>query len=383
MPKNPSKILPLVSKHEKLRSSGINLIASENWLSPEVRNALSSDLAGRYHSSWYGGTKYAQRILEETAGLACKVFGARYAIVTALSGNLCDLAAMFAFTREGDGIAMVPKSAGGYPLGTEKFGRARLDLPLVPDTVDVDAKAAARFVAKRKPALTILGSSFIVFPHPVSQLEASAKSCGRLVYDGSHVLGLIAGGEFQKPLDEGAQVLIGSTHKTLPGPQGGLVLTNSKELHEALESYLYFIDGDIGLVDNPHPSRIAALGVALEEMLRGGKQYARATIRNAQALASALDEGGVPVKFRERGFTRSHQVLLDISDAEATKFCRALEKVGIFMDVGGRLGAAEMTHRGANIYDMESIAELMARVYYGKTESVAADVKRIAKSFNP
>jgi len=157
MPKNPSKILPLVSKHEKLRSSGINLIASENWLSPEVRNALSSDLAGRYHSSWYGGTKYAQRILEETAGLACKVFGARYAIVTALSGNLCDLAAMFAFTRENESVAMVPKSAGGYPLGTEKFGRARLDLPLVPDTVDVDAKAAARFVAKRKPALTILG----------------------------------------------------------------------------------------------------------------------------------------------------------------------------------------------------------------------------------
>ena len=141
-----SKIASLLEKHTELRTSGINLIASENFLSSEVRKALASDLAGRYHSEWYGGSKYAVEIIEETENLAKKVFKVKHAIATSLSGNMCDLAVMFAFTKPGDTVAMVSFDAGGYPLGLSKFHRQHLPLPADPNTCEVDADGAIKVI---------------------------------------------------------------------------------------------------------------------------------------------------------------------------------------------------------------------------------------------
>jgi glycine hydroxymethyltransferase len=346
-----SRIKSLIEEHSKLRASGINLIASENVLSLEAKKVMASDLAGRYHNDWYGGSKFAVDIIKETEDLAKKVFKVKHAIVTSLSGNMCDLAVMFAFTKPGDKVAMVSFQAGGYPLGVKKFHRELLPLPADKNTFELDAQAAKELVLEEKPPLTILGSSFIPFPHPVKEISESIKDPCVCVYDGSHVLGLIACGKFQDPIKEGAEVLFGSTHKTLYGPQGGLVLSNSE-------------------------------GIALEEIFHDS-DYGENVVRNAKALARALDDKGVPVKFKEKGFTESHQIFLDIEEEKALSLCRSLEDIGVFIDIAGRIGLAEVTHMGMDISDMDLIADVISEVIRGRApDELKSKVLKFAKKFS-
>ncbi len=354
----------LIAEHSRLREGGLNLVASENFLSPRVRAALASDLAGRYEDEGYGGSSCAREIVAATESLARRLFRAEHALVSSVSGNLCVLAAVSAFTSPGDAVAMLPFTAGGYPFGLEKFHRRRVTIPADEESLAIDTASTAKLLVEEQVKLAFLGASFIPFPHPVSDirrgLEEAAHDC-LLVYDGSHVLGLIACGEFQDPLREGADMLIGSTHKTFYGPQGGLVLTGSPLVAASMRGMLELdLEYGIGLVDNPHLNRIAALGVALEEML-DDPGYGARVVENSRALARALDGLGVPVRFRERGYTASHQVLLDLGEAEKEKLCRDLEAAGIFIDRWGRLGTAEVTHLGMGPRDMQDIADRIAR----------------------
>jgi glycine hydroxymethyltransferase len=382
---NEPSIMELVRKHEKMRSEGLNLIPSENWLSPAVREALASDLGGRYHSTWYGGTEHIRRILEETENLAKRLFRARFAMVTPLSGLTCDLTMLFTFTAPGDKVAIPPFTSGGFPFGIEKFHRKRVFLPVDDGSYTVDAQKSIAVITGERPRLAFLGASFIFFPHPVRAICDHIKSSQvptRCVYDGAHVLGLIATGEFQDPLREGAEVLFGSTHKSLYGPQGGLILTNSPELDRAMRSLLDVdVSSGIGLVDNPHMNRVAALGIALEELGRD-RGYGTQVIKNAKALARALEDSGVPVRFGDRGYTESHQLLLDIREVRARELCHRLEKAGIFVDEGGRLGTAEVTHRGMKEEDMAGIAEVLSEVYKrGARDAVKKRVQKLARAF--
>lgn len=376
-----SRIMEYIKKHEKLRKNGLNLIASENYLSPKVRGALSSDLAGRYYSEWYGGSKFAQKIIETTEELAKKLFKVKYAIVTPISGNICDVAVLFALTKANDKVAILPFNAGGYPLGIEKLNRKTVYLPIYKNSFNIDVESAKKLIEKENVKLTILGSSFILFPHPVKELSKFIKNIGNsnyCVYDGSHVLGLIATSQFQDPIREGVDVLFGSTHKTFYGPQGGIILTNLGELAESIRKYLDIdINSGIGLVDNPHVNRIAGLGIAIEEMLED-RGYGVRVIENAKYLAKCLDERNVPIKFKKDGFTKSHQILLDIDSLHAERFCHELEKVGIFIDIGGRIGVSEVTHLGMRKNDMEEIAELISMVYFkGVQDNLKIKVKKL------
>ncbi len=381
-----SKISHLLREHEKYRSRGLNLIASENYLSPLVREALASDLAGRYHSEWYGGTCYSREIIAATEELARALFKVNHAIVTPLSGNICDLTALFSYTSPGDTVAMLPFSVGGYPFGLERFHRKRVEIPADPASFEIDVNGTLESIIKKNVKLVILGSSFLLFPQPVREI---CRSIGELdqsvhcVYDGSHVLGLIASGEFQDPIREGVEVLFGSTHKTFYGPQGGIMLTDSQDLSKRLRA-LHDIDTDngIGLVDNVHMNRIAALGLSMEEMV-SDQDYGRRVIKNAKALASVLYEMGLPVRFREKGFTESHQILLNLTEKTAAEFCHNLENSGIFIDIGGRIGAAELTHRGMGISEMDEIGGLLAEVYNsGPDENIKKKVRELADRFN-
>jgi len=371
-----SRVSPLVEEHERLRAGGINLVASENRLSAAVRQALSCDLAGRYGAEGYGGSLWARRIVEAVEELAREVFRAPHALVSPLSGNLCVLAVLLAFSSPGDPVAMLPFSSGGYPLGLEKFQRRRVDIPADPRELTIDAPAAARTIAASGARLVFLGASFIPFPHPVREIAAGLEELGHrclIAYDASHVLGLVACGEFQDPLREGAHILLGSTHKSLFGPQGGIILTGDAGLAASLRKMLELdLEEGIGLVDNPHLHRIAALGLALEK-LAGDPSYGRRVVENARALAAALHEKGVPVRFADRGYTLSHQVLLDLGEEEARRLCRALEGHGIFMDAWGRLGTAEVTHAGMGRAEMEDIAEWISGVYH---ERPVPDLRR-------
>jgi glycine hydroxymethyltransferase len=178
-------------------------------------------------------------------------------------------------------------------------------------------------------------------------------------------------------------VLFGSTHKSLYGPQGGLILTNSPELDRAMRGLLDVdVDTGIGLVDNPHMNRVAALGIALEELLRD-RGYGTQVIKNAKALARALEDSGVPVRFGDRGYTESHQLLLNLKEERARELCHRLEKAGIFVDEGGRLGTAEVTHRGMKEEDMAGIAEAFSEVYKrGARDAVKKRVQRLARAFS-
>ncbi|MFW5904240.1 MAG: serine hydroxymethyltransferase [Candidatus Saliniplasma sp.] len=360
---NGSNISKFIKKHEKLRKNGLNLIASENFVSKGISDALSSDLAGRYHSDHYGGSKYVIKIIKETEELAKTLFDVRYAFIKPISGNICDLNVIFSFTDPGDHVAMVPIQNGGYPLGIEKFDRYRLDIPVKENSYDIDVEKMKVLYDNDMPELTLLGDSCIPFPYPLNTISELIPKKQPLVFDGAHVLGLIATGQFQDPLKEGVDILIGSTHKSFYGPQGGIILTNSKEYADKIRIYQDKEPGiGAGLVNNPHVNRIAALGIALEEILEDD-QYGKKVVKNAKTLASSLDDLGVPMRFSNRGYTESHQIFLDMDTETSEKFCRKLEKENIFIDTSGRIGVAEVTHRGMDEHDMEKIAKKIAMIY--------------------
>lgn len=373
--------LDKVRAHHSLRRKGISLLASENRVSKAVREALGSDLAGRYGEDFYGGSRIAQEIKADCEDLARKLFRCKQALVTPTAGNVCDLAAIFAYTREGEKVAMVDRAHGGYPFGWKKFHRAHVPIPYDDATAGVKVDDAKAVLDRERPKLTILGSSLILFPYPIRELSFAAKM-GSYGFDGSHVLGLIQGGEFQDPLREGAQFLIGSTHKSLPGPPGGLILTDDAEVHAKFKAFAEFEDRPgIGLIDNYHPNRVAGLAVALEELQKRGHEYARQVVKNAQALAKALVEEGIPVKYGARGYSKSHQLLLDLTPEKAEAFSRKLETVNLFADRMCRLGTQELAWVGMKEREMERIASWMKQVWDGETQAVALRVEALAKEF--
>jgi len=364
------EILSVVRKHEVWRvQECLNLIPSENVMSPAVRSLLSSDFGHRYTSKehFYMGTKFLDEIELYGEELAKEVFRAEKADLRPISGHIADWIFLATFTSHGDKVLCVSPENGGYP-GIWEGGLATIlkyeveELPFSKTEMNVKAEEAADLILKVKPKVVLFGASLFTFPHPVQEISEAAKEVDALVgYDGSHVLGLIAGGEFQDPLREGASVLLGSTHKSFFGPQGGIILADN-EHGEHLKKQVH-----PAFVDNAHWNRIAALTLALAETKNFGKDYARQVVRNAQALAKALAEYGFPVTGASLGYTRSHQVLLDYGNyEEGRKIARKLEKANIIADCGVRLGTCEVTRRGMKEEEMEIIAELIKRVIINK-----------------
>lgn len=375
----------LIREHEAFRFHTLNLIPSENILSDAVKKALASDLASRYASrpEFYGGTKYIQRIWSRTEELASKVFDAKRANVMPISGHLADLIVVGTLCKKGDRVCSVPTDAGGYP-GFARNGSIvdlmnlkPMYLPFSDEDYNIDLDKSIPLIEKRRPRLLVLGASLILFPQPVRALAKSVhKYGGYVAYDGSHVLGLIAGKQFQDPLKEGADLLLGSTHKTLFGPMGGLILSNREDLMDMIGHGISH-----RFLDNPHLNRIAALGVALEETQRYGKRYAKQVISNAKALASALDQLCQPVKRTRKGFTMSHQVYLDFGGYKRGAQERdRLEKAGIIVDSGVRLGTNEVTRRGMGEREMNTVAELIVEALTQRPYIIAQRVRRLLRA---
>jgi glycine hydroxymethyltransferase len=228
-----------------------------------------------------------------------------------------------------------------------------------------------------KVSIIILGSSLILYPHPVKEISAVARELGIVVgYDGSHVLGLIAGHTFQDPLREGAIALFGSTHKTFFGPQGGIILANEdKPFADIVHP---------SIVDNAHWNRIAALTMALLEIETFGESYAKQVIKNAKALAKSLVERKMPVKGPKDVYTESHQVLLAPKPYQQNKeLALKLEEANIIVNNGIRLGVNEVTRRGMKESEMNTIAEFIERIFKGEDpKKVAIDVIRLRTEFS-
>lgn len=364
----------------------LNLLASENFSSPAVREMLSTDLSNRYTApeKFYMGTKYIDQIQTETEELAKQVFGAKYADVRPLSGHSTDMILLTALTKPGDKIMVVGRSFGGYP-GISQDGYPKIyglqvcEFPFDKERFNIDAAQAPQAIERERPRLVIFGASLILFPHPVQALAETCRTVdAKVAFDGSHVLGLIAGKQFQDPLREGASVLIGSTHKSFFGPQGGIILAD--EYEDQLRSAVHPT-----IVDNAHWNRIAALYVALSELKKFGRKYASQVVRNSKALAKALDEHGVNLIAKEHGFTQSHQTIVNIaSEEEGVRLARKLEEANIIVDIGIRIGTSEETRRGMREAEMGEIAELIARVWIEKEEpkKVRKDVRRLRQEFS-
>ena len=382
-----NEILNLVQSHDKWRTKQcLNLIPSENVMSPAARALLSSDLAHRYTSvdRFYMGTRFTDQIEQYGEKIARDLFKVETADLRPLSGHIADLIVLGNLTEPGDTLLCVSEQDGGYP-GMWKSGLAgflklkAVGFPFSKKDFNIRVEEARELIIKTKPKIVLFGASLILFPHPVKELAKTARENGATVgFDGSHVLGLIAGGQFQDPIREGAQLLFGSTHKSFFGPQGGMILANNHP-GKHLKKKIY-----PGFVDNAHWNRIAALTVALAELKKFGKPYAAQIVRNSKTLAKALHDFGFPVKCEHLGFTESHQTILDYGNPdEARSVAERLQKANIITDCVIRIGTCEVTRRGMKQRDMHKIAELLKRTVIDreKPETIKKEVARLSAEF--
>jgi glycine hydroxymethyltransferase len=198
----------------------------------------------------------------------------------------------------------------------------------------------------------------------------------------SDLLGLIAGGQFQDPLREGADVMFGSTHKSFPGPQGGILVTDREDLFQQLDPALVW-----RIFDNAHWNRIAGLAQTLLELERCGTEYATTVIENARSLGRALSDLGLPLIGADDGFTRSHQLHIDraalVSSAHVTPgvLARTLERQRLLIDLVARIGTAEISRLGLTPADMPRLAELIVRGGL-RGERVGAEVLAWRRTFS-
>ena len=380
------KLRKLVKDHENWRTKQtLNLMASENFASPEARYFLSTDLSNRYaaRDRFYRGTRYTDDIESLAVEVAKKLYGAKFADVRPISGHTCSLILYLSFLKSGNKVVTCPPKYGGYPGSSELGLGALLSLknlhfPYDPEVMNIIPKETNSLLSAEKPEMTIFGSSFIPFPY---EIEPSLPSDygGIVAYDGSHVMGLIAGGEFQNPLAEGCSILMGSTHKSLFGPQGGLILSNDEEIFSVIDSKVH-----PGIVDNIHWNRVACLAYSMLELSKFGKKYARQVIRNSKSLAKSLYELDIPVKCASVGFTNSHQVLLGFDEKESVKVANVLEGMDVITDTGVRLGTSEVTRRGMKESEMETVALIIndALRPNAKKEQIKRRVHKLVSEFS-
>jgi len=388
----------IVREHTEWRGSCINLIASENVASKAVREMLISDMGNRYaigflHNRFYSGTKYVDELECYTTDLAKRLFRAEHVNYVPISGTLANLVLFNGLTAPGDVVTALSVIDGGHASFKECskiHGVSLVPLPFSMETMNIDVGEAERLIARVKPRLVLLGASEILFPHPVREIKRIADEVGaEVAYDAAHVLGLIAGGTFQDPLKEGAEVVTGSTHKTFFGPQGGIILCKSRHA-KAIDNAAW------QLVNNHHVHRVAGLSVALAEFLAFGQEYAAQIIKNAQRLAEDLYNIGVDVLGSKMGFTRSHEVIFRAPNKNGDAAAKRLEDANIIttktplpMDKteeecsGVRLGTQEITRLGMKEGEMAKIAEFVKRVVMDRESpsSVREDARRLAAEF--
>ncbi len=409
------RIFQSLEKHNQWFNDSIPLIASENVPSPAVREAIISDFGNRYAEGWpgervYAGCTYIDEVEIQCMNLANKLFGSEFADVRPTSGVVANLAIYSAFSNPGDVMIAPSIPAGGHISHGKKehSGTAGLVHGLDIEffafdseemNLDVDktkAKVEDLKSQNRLPKIAMFGGSVFLFPHPVKELADFLKGYDiHINYDAAHVAGLIAGGEFQDPLREGVDTITMSTHKTLFGPQGGLVLAFEKNA-EVIKKAMF-----PGLTSSHHIHHMAGKAVAFAEALEFGKDFAAQTIKNAKALAEELNNLGFKVLGEKKGFTQSHQTVVNVLDyGDGGKIEADLEKANIivnrqlvpgdlkakrhYMHPGGiRLGSSEVTRLGMKESDMQQIASLIKNVVIDNKDAkeVASQVLELRKNF--
>jgi glycine hydroxymethyltransferase len=404
-----------MKEHHIWFDKSIPLIASENIPSPAVREAITSDFGNRYAEGWPGERVYAGCIYIDQVEIICndlakRVFRAEFADSRATSGVVANLAIYSAFSSPGDYMMAASIPSGGHISHGKKehFGTAGLvhglfieHYPFSKEEMTIDVDATKKKIQQmihdgKSPKIGMFGGSLFLFPHPVKELAGFMHDHNMYInYDGAHVAGLIAGGEFQDPLKEGADSMTMSSHKTLWGPQGGIIVSLEK-YSEAIKKAIF-----PGNTSSHHLHHVAGKAIALAESLEFGKEYAKQVIRNAKALAEALAGFGFGVLGEKRGYTASHQIAVDVSmfdDGGTVE--KDLEKANIILNrqllpgdikagrhymhpSGVRIGVPETTRLGMKESEMKEIANFIKRVIVEKQDPgiVRKDVADFRKQF--
>jgi glycine hydroxymethyltransferase len=400
-------ILDSVNSSGRHYRDSLPMIASENILSPMVAKAVNSDLHGRY-AEGLPGKRYYQGCDDfdsiESLGIesAKRVFNCNFTNIQSTSGTVSNIAALKALVKPGDTITAVSTADGGHisharmgAVGVRGLGL--VTYPWDIDRMEPDIDASIKIIRETKPNLALFGQSVFLFPTPLRELADAAHEVGaKVMYDGAHVLGLIAGGQFQDPLREGADVMTGSSHKTFPGPQGGFVLSDSSDekFHRKLNNSIF-----PGTCSSYHLHHVAGKAVALAEFEEFGSDYAKDIVSNAQSLASALAAEGFDVLAEDRGYTASHQVLTrhgEIDSGAGRKAADLLEKSGIITNMnmlpgdtkamqpsGLRLGVPELTRVGMGVDEMKDVANFFARALIKNedTSKIKSDVREFKSNY--
>jgi len=396
-------------KNNEFFSESLPMIASENVLSPMCREMLISDFHGRYAEGtpgnrYYEGCEFFDNVERKAIDLAKKLFDCAYADVRPTAGTTANLAILKALIKPGE-TATVLDLANGAHISFGKWGAAAVrginlvSYPFFDDVMNIDVDGAVKLIKKVKPTLALNGRSVFLFPSPIKELADAAHDVGAyLVYDAAHVLGLIAGKQFQDPLREGADVMSGSTHKTLPGPQGGMIVSDHKGETKEDKRFLQKLNFGVfpGVTSSYHLHHVAAKAIAYAEHLEFGQAYAKQIIANAQALAQALHEQGFTVFGESLGFTKSHQILLSIGPGKGKWASKVLEDAGIITNMntipgdtdplnpsGLRLGTPELTRIGMKEKDMQDIATFYARCLLKEEDpkKIRKDIKAFRDDF--
>ena len=407
MRKEVDLIFDIAKSHQKLFEDSIPMIASENVLSPLALQMMITDFHGRYAEGnpggrYYQGNEFVDIMELKAIELAKDLFGCNYADVRPISGTVANLGMLFALMKPGETLTTLSVADGAH-ISTAQFGAVGVrsvnpvTYPFDQETMNIDVEKTKKLLKEVRPKLALFGRSVFLFPTPLAELRDTLEEIDATVwYDAAHVLGLIAGGQFQDPLREGAHLVTGSTHKTFPGPQRGILFGNprSEEMETSLNYGMF-----PGVLSNHHLHTVAALAVALAEHIEFGKAYAVQIIRNAQTLAQALYERGFDVVGEHLGFTKSHTVSMYIKRySGGKKAVEDLEKANIITNKnlmpgdepdqaqdpsGIRLGTQEMTRIGMKEREMEAVAGFFKRILIDKEDplKVGAEVREFKAQF--
>jgi glycine hydroxymethyltransferase len=416
------KLTEATRNHEEYRDQKcINMIASEGIKSPAVKEmqAAASDLEGRYAEGdndlqghvkkrYYQGQKFMSPIEDYATDLMKSLFGCNWADTRLVSGTHANLATFkgLSLATKNRKMVVTPLSCGAH-ISHDYTGLAGAVLGIEDinhvyniGEMNIDPDRSADVIRAAKPGIVTFGGSLFLFPHPIKELKEVCDEVGAYVaYDASHVLGLIAGKQFQDPLREGADFITSSTHKTFPGPQGGVVMgnTDGARLDKAVKKIQYAIFPLSA--SSTHLGRLPALGVAALEMKLFGAELAAQIVKNAQTAGQYLYENGVKVLCEQKGFTRSHQIAVDIrAFGGGNKIAQDLEDANIVCNKnllpyddqsskgdpsGLRIGFQDVTRRGFKEGDIKHLCDLMLDVIKGKRKpaEVQQDVIALRKKF--
>ncbi len=354
--------------------------------SPGVRALLASEIGTRAAEGhigpvnrWFAGTRHIDEVEALCVELLKRYFRCNYADHRLCASMIGNAVVLTALTQPGDIVMSAAQPLGGHssnridgPAGA--MGRKIVDIPIDPRELVVDMEAFRRVAPLVRPRLVALGLSMTLFPQPLAEMKAViAEWGGRLFFDAAHQLGLIGGGQFQRPLEEGADIMTGSAGKTFSGPQSGIMLWDDPEIAERVTTAVFPVWAATHQVN-----RVAALALATAEAIAYGEAFMAQIVRNAKALAAALDGHGLPMLGRHKGFTETHQAIADARQVgRGLEAARRLERANIIVNKnlihedkprdwdypgGFRMGTIEVTRLGMREREMEGIAELIARV---------------------